>query len=195
MGLRFRKSIKLGGGFRLNLSKSGVGYSWGTKGFRISKSAKGRTRKTFSVPGTGISYSTSSGKSKRRKSTTAKQNYSQSNTDFTEQLPVDPKVQRIKKTAITAIIAGLVLMMIGHHESDPLHITLTSLGYIGLIGGIILMVIKNRFGKNEFFKFFVKRKAQGSCSLTKEYLFLDFLANIFNKRELFKSALRQKKSR
>lgn len=50
MGLRFRKSIKLGGGFRLNLSKSGVGYSWGTKGFRISKSAKGRTRKTFSVP-------------------------------------------------------------------------------------------------------------------------------------------------
>ena len=109
MGLRFRKSIKLGGGFRLNLSKSGVGYSWGTKGFRISKSAKGRTRKTFSVPGTGISYSTSSGKSKRRKSTTAKQNYSQSNTDFTEQLPVDPKVQRIKKTAITAIIAGLVL--------------------------------------------------------------------------------------
>ena len=141
MGLRFRKSIKLGGGFRLNLSKSGVGYSWGTKGFRISKSAKGRTRKTFSVPGTGISYSTSSGKSK--------QNYSQSNTDFTEQLPVDPKVQRIKKTAITAIIAGLVLMMIGHHESDPLHITLTSLGYIGLIGGIILMVIKNRFGKNE----------------------------------------------
>ena len=135
MGLRFRKSIKLGGGFRLNLSKSGVGYSC--------------TRKTFSVPGTGISYSTSSGKSKRRKSTTAKQNYSQSNTDFTEQLPVDPKVQRIKKTAITAIIAGLVLMMIGHHESDPLHITLTSLGYIGLIGGIILMVIKNRFGKNE----------------------------------------------
>ena len=89
------------------------------------------------------------GKIKARKSTTAKQNYSQSNTDFTEQLPVDPKVQRIKKTAITAIIAGLVLMMIGHHESDPLHITLTSLGYIGLIGGIILMVIKNRFGKNE----------------------------------------------
>nr|DAQ49229.1 MAG TPA: hypothetical protein [Caudoviricetes sp.] len=31
--------------------------------------------------------------------------------------------------------------------------------------------------------------------MTKEYLFLDFLANIFNKRELFKSALRQKKSR
>lgn len=50
MGLRFRKSIKLGGGFRLNLSKSGVGYSWGTKGFRISKSAKGRTKKLSQSP-------------------------------------------------------------------------------------------------------------------------------------------------
>ena len=32
MGFRFRKSINLGGGFRVNLSKSGIGYSWGTKG-------------------------------------------------------------------------------------------------------------------------------------------------------------------
>ena len=29
MGFRYRKSINLGGGFRINLSKSGVGYSWG----------------------------------------------------------------------------------------------------------------------------------------------------------------------
>lgn len=153
MGLRFRKSIKLGGGFRLNLSKSGIGYSWGTKGFRISKSAKGRTRKTFSIPGTGVSYSTSSGKSKQRKSTVAKRNTvthsSQNRTEFTEQISADPKVQCVKKIAITAIIAGLVFMMIGHHKPDLLHIVLTSLGYIGLIGGIILMVIKNRFGDNE----------------------------------------------
>lgn len=32
LGLRFRKSINLGGGFRINLSKSGVGYSWGAPG-------------------------------------------------------------------------------------------------------------------------------------------------------------------
>lgn len=29
MGWRFRKSINLGLGFRINLSKSGIGYSWG----------------------------------------------------------------------------------------------------------------------------------------------------------------------
>lgn len=56
MGFRFRKSINLGGGFRINLSKSGIGYSWGTKGFRISKTARGTTRRTYSIPGTGISY-------------------------------------------------------------------------------------------------------------------------------------------
>ncbi len=58
MGLRYRKSINLGGGFRINLSKSGVGYSWGTKGFRYTKTASGRTRKTYTIPGTGISHVT-----------------------------------------------------------------------------------------------------------------------------------------
>lgn len=60
MGLRFRKSINLGNGFKVNISKSGIGYSWGTSGFRITKTAKGQTRKTYSIPGTGISYSTQS---------------------------------------------------------------------------------------------------------------------------------------
>lgn len=55
MGLRFRKSINLGG-LRLNLSNSGVGYSVGKKGFRVSKSATGRTTSTISIPNTGISY-------------------------------------------------------------------------------------------------------------------------------------------
>ena len=56
MGLRFHKSINLGGGFRVNLSTKGIGYSWGVKGYRITKTADGRTRKTLSLPGTGISY-------------------------------------------------------------------------------------------------------------------------------------------
>lgn len=56
MVFRFRKSIKLPGGFRVNLSKSGVGYSRGTKGFRATKTAGGNVRKTYSIPGTGLSY-------------------------------------------------------------------------------------------------------------------------------------------
>lgn len=56
MGFRYRKSINLGAGFRINLSTKGVGYSWGVKGYRVTKTADGRTRQTVSIPGTGISY-------------------------------------------------------------------------------------------------------------------------------------------
>ena len=56
MGFRYRKSINIGGGFRINISKSGIGYSWGTKGYRVTKMANGATRKTISIPGTGISF-------------------------------------------------------------------------------------------------------------------------------------------
>lgn len=69
MGLRMRKSINLGGGFKINLSKSGVGYSWGVPGYRITKTAKGTTRRTYSIPGTGISYVDETGKNKNRPTT------------------------------------------------------------------------------------------------------------------------------
>ena len=65
MGLRYRKSINLGGGFRVNLSKSGVGYSWGIKGYRVTKKAGGGVRKNYSIPGTGLSWTEDSKKGKR----------------------------------------------------------------------------------------------------------------------------------
>lgn len=62
MGWRYRKSINLGLGFRINLSKSGIGYSWGVPGYRITKMANGGRRTTYSIPGTGISYVEQNGK-------------------------------------------------------------------------------------------------------------------------------------
>ncbi len=64
MGFNFRKSFNLGKGFKTTVSKSGVGYSWGTKGFRITKTAKGDIKNTFSIPGTGISYTQNVGSKK-----------------------------------------------------------------------------------------------------------------------------------
>ena len=66
MGLRIRKSYSLGGGFRINVSGSGVGYSWGGKGYRVTHMANGRTRRTATIPGTGISYVSESGGSSGR---------------------------------------------------------------------------------------------------------------------------------
>ena len=54
MGLRFRKSKKLGP-LRINLSGSGIGWSIGGKHFRYTQPAKGKAYTTTTLPGTGIS--------------------------------------------------------------------------------------------------------------------------------------------
>lgn len=58
MAIRFRKSIKIAPGVRLNVSKSGVSTSIGGKGLTTNLSKKG-TRVTASIPGTGLSASKS----------------------------------------------------------------------------------------------------------------------------------------
>jgi len=56
MGFRFRKSIKIGPGVRLNVGKKSMGLSVGTRGFRHSVSTSGRRTTTMGVPGTGLSH-------------------------------------------------------------------------------------------------------------------------------------------
>lgn len=86
MGFKFRKSIKMGP-VRVNLSKSGVGYSVGGKGLRVTKKAGGGTRTTVSIPGTGISYSKNSSHKKiiykKKSSFQNKSNYNSSSADQT----------------------------------------------------------------------------------------------------------------
>lgn len=53
--LRFRKSIKLAPGVRINLSKSGPSVSVGRRGASVNIGRRG-TRVTAGIPGTGISY-------------------------------------------------------------------------------------------------------------------------------------------
>lgn len=55
MGWNFRKTINLGGGFRINFSKRGIGASAGVKGFRIGLNPRGKNVHV-SIPGTGIYY-------------------------------------------------------------------------------------------------------------------------------------------
>ncbi|MBP5654597.1 MAG: DUF4236 domain-containing protein [Clostridiales bacterium] len=56
MGLCFRKSISLGKGLKLNLSKSGPSVSFGKSGLRQSIGLNGKTRTTVGIPGTGVYY-------------------------------------------------------------------------------------------------------------------------------------------
>lgn len=57
MGFRFRKSVKIAPGVKLNLSKSGGSLSIGGRGATANISSKG-VRSTYTIPGTGISYVT-----------------------------------------------------------------------------------------------------------------------------------------
>ena len=55
MAWYFRRSLGLGP-FRLNLSKSGLGWSVGGRGFRTGVDARGRRTTQASIPGTGVGY-------------------------------------------------------------------------------------------------------------------------------------------
>lgn len=63
--MEFRKSLRMGP-FRVTLSKRGLSYSAGVKGARVTKRVDGKVQRTFSIPGTGISYRTISGKRRPR---------------------------------------------------------------------------------------------------------------------------------
>lgn len=56
MSLRFRRSMSIGKLFKINFSKSGIGFSAGVPGFRVSVGADGKVRRTVGLPGTGISH-------------------------------------------------------------------------------------------------------------------------------------------
>jgi hypothetical protein len=56
VGFRFRKSIKIAKGVRINLGKTGASVSLGGKGATLNVGTKG-VRATIGIPGSGISYS------------------------------------------------------------------------------------------------------------------------------------------
>jgi hypothetical protein len=56
MSLRFRRSVTLFRGVRLNLTKTGIGISGGVRGARVSVHSSGRRTASVGIPGTGLSY-------------------------------------------------------------------------------------------------------------------------------------------
>lgn len=58
MSLRFRRSVKICNGVRLNISKTGVGLGVGPQGARMSVHSSGRKTASIGIPGTGIYYQT-----------------------------------------------------------------------------------------------------------------------------------------
>ncbi len=64
MGWKWRKIVNLGGGFRADMSRSGIGWSWGIPGLRIGKSPYGVTWISIGIPGTGLYFTKRLGRAK-----------------------------------------------------------------------------------------------------------------------------------
>lgn len=147
MGFRYRRSVKIGG-LRINFSKSGIGYSYGVKGLRYTKTAKGKDRVTASIPGTGISYVAESGGRRRRRAKTAQQSVPQT------QAPT----KHYKMPPVLALLAvacgiGFIVYYISQERSVGLSIgsgiVMGGLSYLAIcfLYGIIAGAVNSVTGK------------------------------------------------
>ncbi len=72
MGFRFRKSVTIFPGVKINFSKSGASLSIGRKGAHFNVNTSGRTSASVGIPGTGVSYSKTFTSGRKKKKTTGK---------------------------------------------------------------------------------------------------------------------------
>lgn len=138
MGFRIRKSVNLGGGFRINMSKSGVGYSWGVPGYRVTKIANGRMRKTYSVKGTGLSYveESSAKGNKKRQHYINNQNVEGGYTDIQS-----AEIEQLNCGEYNQL-TGRLKRLLWLNTFSSIAILLIFLGPVGILGFIIGIILK-----------------------------------------------------
>ena len=66
MGLRFRRTLKIAPGLRLNFNKNSVGLSIGPRGAKYTINSSGRRTASVGIPGSGLYYTESQGGGKRK---------------------------------------------------------------------------------------------------------------------------------
>jgi hypothetical protein len=67
MGFRFRKSFKIAPGVKLNINKKSFGLTIGKRGAHYTINSKGKRTTSIGIPGTGLSFTSTSGGSKKQK--------------------------------------------------------------------------------------------------------------------------------
>lgn len=109
MGFRFRKSVKLFPGVRINFSNRGVSSTIGKRGASINVSKRG-VRGTVGIPGSGLSYSemiVRNGKKPRNS-----RNTQSANPQLTNPLPVSPSTSGNKGFPWGWVVLGIFLFIV-----------------------------------------------------------------------------------
>ena len=115
MGLRFRTSISVAPGVKVNVNKKSASVTVGKKGAHYTMSTSGKQTASVGLPGTGLSYSKSfGGKKKSSKSSSSKKGSSSNNGSS-----VGETVENVAQTAannsgciILAVAAVVILALI-----------------------------------------------------------------------------------
>lgn len=102
MGWRFRKSVKIAPGVKLNFSKKSTSVTVGNKYARTTINTKGKRTNSVSIPGTGLSYVETTGGKKKEKSKPP------AGADLTAQ----EHIRRIKTNRVTLSVFFVVLALI-----------------------------------------------------------------------------------
>ena len=108
--LRFRRSISLGKGVRLNFNKSSIGISAGIPGLRYSVNTSGQSTRSAGIPGTGLYYRSQTGPTRSRtgRQSTARSGYQSSG----------QRIRAPEPTVVTPEIAEQVVPKPGFFASD-----------------------------------------------------------------------------
>lgn len=109
MGLRFRKSIKIAPGLKVNLNKNSISATVGTKGAHYTVNSNGKRTASVGIPGTGIYYTKSSSD---QKSQTATNNDAGNSYNYSQSGGLEPNNNRDNKKWYQKtgwIIAWLIL--------------------------------------------------------------------------------------
>ena len=121
MGVRFRKSVGLGGGVKFNVSKKSVGLSAGINGAHISANSSGRRSVSAGIPGSGLYVVKSLGGSS-----------SESDADMDMDESMECRATSTAFSASVLPVLGVILMILG----AILALIMPVIGIVGIIGGV-----------------------------------------------------------
>ena len=127
MGWRFRKSMKVAPGVRVNLSKKSASVSVGGKGVRKTFSTSGKNTTTVSIPGTGLSHSSTT-THKKKQSTNSKQNHYSTKTYRNSGII-------LQILAVTLFLLGLMLAIV------------TPAGFVIVAFAVFLFIMGRKYKK------------------------------------------------
>lgn len=131
MGFRFRKSVKIAKGVRVNFNKKSVGVSLGGKGAKISINSSGRKSATVGIPGTGLSYTKNLNDKKTKSSGSAIPDI-----DTSEYSAKPAPSQPWYRAYVKSYISGAIFIGIWRILSSSLQ----TVSIISLLIGIIMLI-------------------------------------------------------